>query len=120
MPGVGATMSSSQMDNILASLAIQMRDVMRNVSDLDLSVNGTGIGLAYMISIGYSNTVATSNPNNPGGITDAAWALQVLAFLNTNAKVYFGLLQQGGTGGTGAVTQNFNQQLAGIWGGRVV
>jgi hypothetical protein len=108
------------MDNILTSLAIQMRDVMRNVSDVDLSVNGTGAGLAYMKQIGYSDVVATSNPNNPGGITDAAWALQVLQFLNTNSKVYFGLLQQGGTGGTGATIQNFNQQLAGVWGGRVV
>jgi hypothetical protein len=113
-------MQSSQMDNILTALAIEMRDLMRRISDLDMSVNGNGAGLSYMKQAGYSDVVATSNPNNPGGITDAAWALQVLSFLNTPSRVYFGLLQQGGTGGTGATIQNFNLQLAGVWGGRVV
>ena len=120
MPGVGAALNSGQMDNMLTSLAVRLRDVMRNISDLNLSVNGTGAGLAYMKQIGYSDVVATSNPNNPGGITDAAWALQVLSFLNNPSLVYFGLLQQGGTGGTGATIQNFNLQLAGVWGGQVI
>ena len=114
---VGASIGSSQMDNIITALAVQLRSVMRQISDLNLAVNGAGTGLAYLQSIGYSNT---ANPANPGSASDAALALSVIAYLNTVAGCYFGTVQQGGTGGTGASTFNFNQQLASVWGGQVV
>ena len=114
---VGAIIGSGQIDNIITALAVQLRDVMRHISDLNLTVNGAGTGLAYLQSIGYSNT---ANPANPGGVSDAALALSVIAYLNTVAGCYFGTVQQGGTGGTGASVFNFNQQLAAVWGGQVV
>jgi len=114
---VGATIGSGQVDNIITALAVQLRDVMRHIADLNLAVNGGGGGLAYLQSIGYSNT---SNPANTGSVSDAALALSTIAYLNTVAGCYFGTVQQGGTGGTGASTFNFNQQLAAVWGGQVV
>lgn len=114
---VGATIGSDQMNNIITSLAVGLRDVMQDILQLDLSVNGGGAGLAYLQSIGYSNT---SNPANPGAVSDAALALSTIAYLNTVAGCYFGTVQQGGTGGTGASLFKFHQQLAAVWGGRVV
>lgn len=97
------------MDNIITALAVRLRDVMQSILKLDLSVNGAGAGLAYLQSIGYSNT---ANPANPGGISDAALALNVISYLNTVAGVYFGTATQG-------TTFNFDQQLAEVWAGQV-
>ena len=106
---VGAPVGSSQVDNILSALAIQMRDTMRQVYNLNLAVNGQGTGLAYLQSIGYSNV---ANPSNPGGVSDAALALSMISYLNTVAGVYFGTATQG--------TQfNFDQELSQLWAGRV-
>lgn len=107
---VGAPMGSSHMDNILTSLAIQLRDVCRDISNLNLSVNGQAQGLAYLQEIGYSNT---SNPANPGSVSDAALALSIISYLNTVAAVYFGAAAQ-------TPAFNFDQQLSEVWSGQVV
>ena len=91
---VGATIGADQMNNILSNLAVNLRKIMTQISDLNLSVNGGGAGLAYLQSIGYSNT---PDPKNPGGVSDAALALSTIAYLNTVAGVYFGNVQQGGS-----------------------
>ena len=107
---VGATIGSSQMDNILTSLAVQLRDICRDISNTSLSVNGQGQGLAYLQSIGYSNT---ANPANPGGVSDAALAQSTISYLNTVASVYFGTATQ-------STLFNFDQQLSQVWAGQVV
>jgi hypothetical protein len=106
---VGATIGSDQMNNILTSFAIQLRNACRQISNLNLAVNGQGAGLAYLQSIGYSNT---SNPANPGSVSDAALALSVISYLNTVAGVYFGTATQ-------TPAYNFDQQLSEVWGGQV-
>jgi hypothetical protein len=106
---VGATIGSSQVDNIITALAVQMRTVMRQVYNLNQAVNGQGAGLAYLESIGYS---ATANPANPGGVSDAQLAQNVISYLNTVAGVYFGTATQ-------ASQFNFDQQLSEVWAGRV-
>jgi hypothetical protein len=106
---VGATIGSDQMNNILTAFAVQLRNACRQISNLNLAVNGQGAGLAYLQSIGYSNT---SNPANPGSVSDAALALSVISYLNTVAGVYFGTATQG-------TTFNFDQQLSEVWGGQV-
>jgi hypothetical protein len=106
---VGAVIGSSQVDNIMSSLAVQMRDVMRQVYNLNLAVNGQGAGLAYLVSIGYSNT---ANPANPGSVSDAQLALNMISYLNTLAGVYFGTATQ-------SPAYNFDQQLSMLWAGRV-
>ena len=106
---VGATIGKDQVDNIMSSLAVQLRDVMRQIYNLNMAVNGQGAGLAYLASIGYPNT---SNPANPGSVSDAQLALNMISYLNTVAGVYFGTAAQ-------TPAYNFNQQLSAVWGGQV-
>ena len=106
---VGSAIGSDQVNNIITALAVRLRDLMTDIADLNLSVNGQGAGLAYLQGIGYSNT---SNPANPGSVSDAALALSTISYLNTIAALYFGTATQ-------ATDFNFNQQLSGVWGGRI-
>ena len=88
---------------------MQLRNVMTEIHNLDLSVNGQGAGLAYLESIGFGSA---PNPANPGGDSDAAYALSVISYENTVAQVYFGTAAQ-------PTEFNFNQQLSSVWAGRV-
>ena len=106
---VGSNIGSGQMDNILTSLSVNLRNIMRQISNLSLSVNGQASGLAYLESIGYSGT---ANPANPGGVSDATLALNMISFLNTIAGVYFGTATQ-------ATDFNFDQELSQLWAGQV-
>ena len=106
---VGAVIGSSQVDNIITALAVDMRNVMRQVYNLNRAVNGQGAGLAYLESIGYSGT---ANPANPGGASDAEFALSVISYLTTVASVYFGSAAQ-------PSAYDFDQQLSEVWAGRV-
>lgn len=113
---VGAPIGSSQIDNMITAFAVRLRNLATDISELNLSVNGEGDGLAYLQQKGYSNA---PNPDNPGGVSDAELALTKIGYLNTNAGVYFGTVQQGGTGGTGAILFNFHQGLSSVWGGQI-
>jgi hypothetical protein len=106
---VGATIGSSQVDNIMSALAVNLRDIMQQIANLNLSVNGQGQGLAYLQSVGYSNVPSAANP---GGVSDAALALSVISYLNTMAAIYFGTAAQ-------PSPFNFNNQLSEVWAGRV-
>jgi hypothetical protein len=107
---VGSTIGSGQIDNIITNLAVNLRNIMRQIANLNLAVNGQGAGLAYLVSIGYSNA---SNSANPGSVSDAALALSVISYLNTVAAVYFGAAAQ-------TPAYNFDQQLSMVWAGQVV
>jgi len=109
-------MNSAQMDNLLTNLAVRFRQLMQEASSLETQVTGMQTGLAYMQSIGYSNT---ANPANPGNKSDAQYALDLLGYFNTVAGVWFGTVQQGGTGGTGAAVFNFNNAVSSLWAGQV-
>ena len=106
---VGATVGSDQVNNIITSLAVQLRNVMQEIRNLDLSVNGQGQGLAYLESIGFSSG---PNPANPGGESDAALAQTTISYLHTVAQVYFGAAAQ-------SPAYNFDQQLSSVWAGHV-
>ena len=84
---VGASIGSGQMDNMITSAAVDLRDVAQDIAQLSLSVNGQGQGLAYLVSLDFSDA---PNPDNPGGISDAAYALSMISYENTVAGVYFG------------------------------
>jgi len=113
---VGALVGSDQINNIITALAVNLRTVMRQIDDLNLSVNGQGTGLAYLQSIGYGSVPNPGNPmdpNNPGThLSDAQYALNMISYLNTVAGVYFGTATQGSD-------FNFNQQLSQIWAARI-
>ena len=106
---VGAAVGSDQVSNIITVLAVNMRNVMQQVANLDLAVNGQGAGLAYLESIGYSGT---ANPANPGGVSDAQYAQNMISYLNTVAGLYFGTATQG-------TAFSFNQALSQMWASRV-
>lgn len=107
---VGATIGSGQIDNIITNLAVNLRDIMRNITNLNMSVNGQAAGLAYLESIGYGSV---TNPANPGGISDAQYAQNMIGYLNTVASVYFGTVPQ-------TPAFNFDQELSQMWAGQVV
>jgi hypothetical protein len=106
---VGAAIGSSQIDNVITALAVNLRNIMRQIYNLNLAVNGQAAGLAYLESIGYSGT---ANPANPGSVSDAQLALNMIAYLNTVAGVYFGTATQ-------ATDFAFDQALSQVWGGQV-
>lgn len=106
---VGASLGSSQMDNILTNLAVNYRNISQLAANLAIEVNGQGQGLAFLESIGYSND---PNPGNPGGISDAAWALQLVDYFSTVSGVWFGTATQ-------PSEFPFNNAVAPLWGGQV-
>lgn len=112
---VGGQANNGTIDSALTNLAVGIREIMRSATDLSTQVNSQGNGTAYLGSIGYSTVPSASNP---GGQSDAAYAVQLIAYMNTIAGVYYGTVQQGGTGGTGATTFNFNNALSAVWAGR--
>jgi hypothetical protein len=106
---VGNQTNKASNDASLTDLAVTMRDLMTRIKRLDTQTNGQGGGLAYLQTIGYSNA---ANPANPGGQSDAAWALQAIAYLNTLAGVYFGTATQGSTFA-------FDNALSLLWSGQL-
>lgn len=109
---VGTQANSQQIDAKLTQLAVQTRNVMTAVNYLNTQVNGQGNGLAVLEAAGYSSG---DNPDNPGSMSDAAYALQKLAYLSTISGCYYGTVQQGGTGGTGAAEFDFDNALSTLW-----
>jgi hypothetical protein len=112
----GSVIGSDQVNNVITSLAVNLRNIMQQISNLNKSVNGQAAGLAYLVSIGYSNTIATSSPNNPviNGtmITDAQYALNMIGYLNTVAAVYFGTAPQ-------TPAFSFDEELSQVWAGQI-
>jgi hypothetical protein len=106
---VGSIIGSGQVNNVITSLAVNLRDVMRQIYNLNLAVNGQAAGLAYLESIGYGSA---ANPANPGGISDAAYALNMIGYLNTVAAVYFGTATQ-------ASEFSFDSELSQMWAGQI-
>jgi hypothetical protein len=102
--GVGTQPTSASINNQLTALAQQLRNLLFQAASLSTQVNGTGQGLAFLESVGYGST---ANPLNPGSITDAAYALQMVGYLNALSAVYLG--------GTQATGFNYNNALAVLW-----
>lgn len=112
---VGSQASTATMDQNLTNFSHSLRDLCVKIKNLNTEINNQGQGLAAMQALGYSSA---ANPQNPGGISDSQWALNALAYLNTIAGAYFGTVQQGGTGGTGAILFNFDNALSPLWAGQ--
>lgn len=95
---VGAQLSAIGIDSSITNLSVAMRDLMQQVVNLSMNVNGQGTGLATLESIGYSSA-------------DAQTAINAIAYLNTVAEVYFGTATQ-------VSDFDFNNQLSQYWAGR--
>lgn len=106
---VGSPLSSSQVDNILTSLAVNFRNLAQQAANLSIEINGQGQGLAVLEALGYSNT---ANAANPGGISDAAWALQLVNYFSNVSGVWFGTATQ-------SAEFNYNNASAPLWAGQL-
>jgi hypothetical protein len=102
---VGNGLSSDAINQLLTNYTVQLRNLMTNVQNLSLNINGQDAGLAFLEAAGYDSD-------------DAQSALLAIAYLNTIAGCYFGLVQQGGSGGTGAALFDFNNELSQYWAGQ--
>lgn len=112
---VGGQASTNTVNGALTSISVGMRNLMQQITNLSTWVNGQGNGLQMLVSLGFASTANTSNP---GGVSDAQLALNMIAYMNTVAGVYCGTVQQGGSNGTAATTFNFNQELSQLWSGQ--
>lgn len=112
---VGNTTSVAAVNNTITQNALGLRAMMQQIGNLNTFINGGGNGLQALQEIGFS-TVPTSA--NPGGVSDAQYALTIISYLNNIAGVYYGTVQQGGSGGTGAIQFDFDTALAPMWGGQ--
>jgi hypothetical protein len=93
---VGVQATQSGVNNNLTSLAIQLRNLLRQISDQQEFV--TGLGSTGLQALGFTSGDATS-------------VLNFYSYMNTIAGVYFGTATQG-------TTFDFDNALSALWGGQ--
>lgn len=98
---VGQQPSVASLNNLLTQYAVALRDACSNIAELNTQINGQATGLATLEGIGFN-------------ATDAQNFLNMLADMQNVAGCYYGTVQQGGSGGTGAILFNFHQALSQI------
>ena len=101
MPIGNQPANTFQLNNQAAQLAVQLRTLMQQISVFSGWVAGQG-------AVGLQNIGFTS--------TDAQAMLTQASYLSTFPLVYHGQLQQGGTGGSGAITFDFANALEALTG----
>lgn len=104
---LGNSVGSSQISSQLTSVSVQLRDTMRVIYNLYTFINGGGNGLAVLEQIGFSST---ADSNNPGDISDAQYALNMVNYLGTVMALYYGTATQG-------TVFNFDTELSILWAG---
>ena len=105
---VGNQTTTGTINNQISGYAAQLRNIMYLISNLNKQVNGQGNGLAMVEAIGYSSA---ANASNPGGISDAQYALNMIGYLNTMAAIYYGTAAQ-------SPAFNFDNELSQMWAGQ--
>ena len=93
--------TAGQFNMQAANLAVQLRAVCSQILRMQAWVAQQGA--AGLQNIGFSNT-------------DAEAMLYQVGYINTVAQVYYGMVQQGGTGGAGASTFDFDNALTTLTG----
>jgi hypothetical protein len=102
---VGNQPTNGAVDGQITNLSVSLRNLMQNISNLSTWINGQNQGLTYLESLGYSTG-------------DAQTVLTLIAYMNTISGVYYGTVQQGGSGGTGAIEFDYNNALSQLWAGQ--
>lgn len=102
---VGNQPTVASINQSLTSLSTELRDVCQKIENLQQFVNGpSGLGLTGLQNIG--------GPAAGFSAADAQLVLSMAGYMNTIAGVFYGTVQQGGSGGTGATMFNFSNALA--------
>jgi hypothetical protein len=105
---VGNQTSVAQVNNTLSALAVQLRELMSQIHDQ----------WAYLNKIGATGLENLGGAGNGFSSADAATVLQMINYMSTVAGCYYGTVQQGGSGGTGAIDFNFEDALTPLWAGQ--
>ena len=105
---VGTQVTQASINGSITTCALTLRNVCQQIRNLSTQVNGQGDGLAMLEMIGFGSAPDT---DNPGDVSDAALAQNMISYLNTVAGVYFGTATQGSE-------FNFDQELSQAWGGQ--
>jgi hypothetical protein len=95
--GVGIALTSSTVDQAIYNYTTQLRNLMQNILNLSIDINGGGNGTAVLEAAGYDST-------------DAATALGVIGILSNMSSLYFGT-------STLPSEYNFNNELSSYWAG---
>lgn len=88
----------------LSSMSIQLRQIMQALKNYTEWFNQLGI----------TNVETLFSLDS----TDAATVSTLVNYMTALQEIYYGQLQQGGTGGTGAAEFDFDNALAILWGGQ--
>ena len=99
---VGSQPSQGNINSTLTQLALALRELSNDMLEQGEYLNG--LGLAGLEALGFTSD-------------DAATVLQLIDYMTTVAGCYKGTVQQGGTGGTGAILFDFESALTPLWGG---
>ena len=99
---VGNQTSQGAVNNALTQLALSMRELMADVAQQQAYL--TKLGTTGLQELGFTSG-------------DATTVLDDINHMATIAGCYKGTVQQGGTGGTGAILFNFEDFLTHLWGG---
>jgi hypothetical protein len=103
--GVGVQPTNANINNKLTALALQMRDVVQGAAYLSKQINSTGDVAAYLAAAGYGTA---ENPDNPGGVSDAALAAQLITALEQIVALSTGQATLG-------TATDFTSTLAILW-----
>jgi len=97
----GNPVTAQALNARLGQAAVQMRQVMEAAADVFKVANK--LGTAGLQAAGMDSATASDYVLRAG-------------YLNTLTGVYYGTVQQGGSGGTGASTFDFDDGLTSVWG----
>jgi hypothetical protein len=100
---VGNQPSQAQINQQLSTYAVELRNIMQTIANFEMSV--TALGVAGLTGLGF-------------GSADAQAVVTQVNYMSNVAGCYFGTVQQGGSGGTGAILFNFHSELCPLWAGQ--
>lgn len=100
---VGNPPTTAGVNQSLQTFAVALRDLCEDIKDYQTWIQNQGI--AALEAAGFS-------------AADAQTVLTLMSYLNTFSGVYYGTVQAGGSGGTGAIDFDYDQALSPLWGGQ--
>ena len=106
---VGSPANAATIGQNLAALAQELATWCAKVAEFQQGMVAAGLAGMESPAIGFSGT---ANPQNPGGVSDAQWALNASNYLSTVAQIATGQATQ-------ATTFNFINQLSILYTGQL-
>lgn len=105
---VGNQTSKQIIDNQITGYATELRNVCTQIRQLQTQMAAQGNAEAFLASAGYSTA---ANSGNPGGLSDAAYAEELINYLGNVMGVYFGTATQ-------PAAFDYDNALSQVWGGQ--